>query len=461
MTASHPRNPRRRARARGLPLLLGALAAAVGLPGCAGPGLATRHRAQGDAWERSAPAGDTAAEPFANAPFLERAALVEEVLRRNPSLQAARWAWRAALARYPQETSLDDPMLGYGVAPLSFDSRAVDDAHRFELSQAFPFPGKLALRGEAALAEAEAAAHEHDAARLRLATMASLLFDEWYLAARALSLAEQHVALLGELREIALARYESGEASQQDPLQADVEHAHLLHRAIELRTAQRVTGEQINVLLHRRPAAPLPPPPPRLELPAEESLDRAALLGRALAERPELRAADARVRSREAGVDLARREFLPDLKLVAMYDGLWQSEERDLRPFVGLEVNVPLRLARRRAALDEARARLEEARSEQAGVEDEVRFELESGADRLEEARHVLHLYRDRLLPAARDQLEAARAGFEAGRNGFLELIEAERNLRDVELGHEEALAGLSRRFAELERATGALPAGR
>jgi outer membrane protein TolC len=454
MTASHPRSPRRRARA---PLaLLAALAAAA--PGCAGPGLAARQRAQDAAWGRSAPPADAAAEPFPGMPFLERAALVDEVLRRNPTLQAARWAWRAALERYPQETSLDDPMLGYGVAPRSFGSSEFSDAHKVELSQAFPFPGKLALRGEIALAEAEAAAHDYEAVRLRLATLASLVYDDYYLAARSLAINAEHLELVAELREVATARYEAGLAAQQDPIQAEVEHAHLVHRELELRTAERIAAAQIDALLHRPPDAPLPPPPPRLEPPSDEALERAEREARALAERPELRAADARVRSREAAVSLARREFLPDFALVAMYDGIWQ--ERELRPFVGFEINVPLQLARRRAALREAEARLAEAQSEQAGMADEVRLELSNAADRLEEARHVVHLYRDRLLPAARDRVEAARAGFETGSNDFAALIEAQRALRDAQLGEEEAWVALSRRIAELESARGRLPAG-
>jgi outer membrane protein TolC len=289
--------------------------------------------------------------------------------------------------------------------------------------------------------------------------MTSLLFDDYYLAARSLAINAEHMALVAELREVATTRYEAGEAAQQDPLQAEVEHAHLAHRELELRTAQRVASEQINALLHRTSDAQVPPPPTRLEPPDTEALDRAEREARALAQRPERRAAEARVRARVAGVDLARREFLPDFNLVAMYDGVWQ--ERELRPFVGFEINVPLRLARRRAALREAEALLEQARNEQAGTEDAIRLELASGADRVEEARHVVHLYRDRLLPAARDQVEAAHAGFETGRNDFQALIEAERALRDAELGHEEALVALSRRLAELERARGRLPAGR
>ncbi|HPG28271.1 MAG TPA: TolC family protein, partial [Myxococcota bacterium] len=91
-------------------------------------------------------------------------------------------------------------------------------------------------------------------------------------------------------------------------------------------------------------------------------------------------------------------------------------------------------------------------------IEDEVRLGVQSGVDRLKEARHVERLYRDLLLPAARDQVGAARSGFETGRNSFLALIDAERNLLEVELGYEEALANLGRRRAELDRARGRVP---
>jgi outer membrane protein TolC len=285
--------------------------------------------------------------------------------------------------------------------------------------------------------------------------MASTLFDDHYLAARALEVNEHHRALLEEIERVALARYESGEGSQQEPLEAEVALARLAQEEVTLRTGQHVTAEQINVLLHQPPDHPLPPPPQQLSLPARED-DRAARRAAALEASPELRAAQARVRGRESAVALARREFLPDFMLMGAYDRLWQ--ERELQPFVGLSMNVPLRRARRAAALDEARAELERAQHERAGLEDEIRFSVESGAERLAEARTVLALYEERLLPAARDRLEAAGAGFEAGRSDFQALVDAERELRELELGVEQARAEVSRRYAELEKATGNLP---
>ena len=427
------------------------------LASCVGPSLTTRQRELEDAWSRSAPARPAGDDPLAGQATLDRQVFVAAVLARNPSIEAARWAWRAALARYPQETSLDDPVLGYSLAPASVGSSRVDTGQRVELSQALPFPGKLALRGEIALADAEAAASDHDAVRLRLATVASLLFDELYLIERKLAVNGAHRELLAQLREIAIARYEAGSGAQQDPLEAELEEAELLHRDVTLRADRRIAQEQANVLLHRALALPLPPPPAALESPPPVG-DRDALVARALADRPDLRAAEARVRAREAAVSLARREYLPDFRLTGAYDTFW--EESELKPMVGLELNVPLRRARRAAALDEAEASLEAARKTHAGLDDQVRFSVERTLERLSEAHHGLEIFQDHMLPAARDRVESARASFETGQSDFSTVIDAERGLRDAELGYEEALVEVSRLHAELARALGTTPEG-
>jgi outer membrane protein TolC len=437
----------------------GGLALAALLAGCVSPGLAARERSLAQRLEKSLPPApqDAADDPFRGHATLDRAALVREVLRRNPGLEAARSGWRAALARYPQEIALEDPMLETAIGPASFGSDEVDPGFRVELSQALPFPGKRGLRGEVALAEAEAAEHEYQEERLRLAATASQLFDEYYLAARAAELNARHRELVEELSSAALARYEAGSAMQQDALLAETELAELLHGDVLLGTAQRRAAERINTLLHRSPEQPLPPPPASLEVPEEGELDAAALTERALAQRPELRALRARVAAREQSLALARRELLPDFTVSAGYDRFWQEEP--LQPMVGLAVNIPLALGRRRGALEQADAELARARAETQRAEDAVRLAVARGVDRLREAHHLIELTRGRMLPVARDRIAASRAAFESGQGSFLELIDSERRLRSAELEYEQAIATLWSRHAELDLASADLDA--
>jgi outer membrane protein TolC len=157
-------------------------------------------------------------------------------------------------------------------------------------------------------------------------------------------------------------------------------------------------------------------------------------------------------------VDLARREYLPDFQLMGAYDTIWQ--ENDLQPMVGLALNIPLRRARRAAALDEAKASLEQARSVRTSLDDQVQFSVERALERLAEAHHALEIVADRMLPTARDRVASARASFETGQSDFSAVIDAERSLRDTELGHEEAQVEVSRGHAELARALGTNPEG-
>ena len=78
--------------------------------------------------------------------------LVTEVQARNPSLQAASLAWRAAANRYPQVVSLDDPMFTYMMTPTNGLGADNGGGWMVQGAQKIPWAGKRALRGSAAAA---------------------------------------------------------------------------------------------------------------------------------------------------------------------------------------------------------------------------------------------------------------------------------------------------------------------
>src|SRR5262245_28537874 len=123
--------------------------------------------------EPDAPAAPAPTTPSPPVPFEGKAelpveALVEAVLARNPTLAQMVAAWQAASARYPQVTSLDDPMFGTTVGPASIGHRDVAFAYRLEVSPRYPLPGKLRRRGANAVAGAGASGSEVDAMRTQI-----------------------------------------------------------------------------------------------------------------------------------------------------------------------------------------------------------------------------------------------------------------------------------------------------
>lgn len=401
--------------------------------------------------QSSAPEVD---DPFSALEQLDREALQSAVLERNPQLAAARAALLAAEARADRAAGLEDLSVRYGLAPLSIGSSAVGLGYEVEAMQMLPFRGKRPLRRAIAAAEAEGTADELSALRLTLAEQTSHRYDDYYLVHRAQEITAEHVALLEDLFRAATGRYAAGLGAQQDPLQAEVELAHMQHDLVILGSEEEAIRAEINALLHRAAEAPLPPPLATLPLPEAVLLEEDRLLEQALVARPELRAADAAIRAREAELELARLGGRPDFGIGAGYSSMWGEEEH--RYMVGGSLSWPVWRKRVRAATIEAEARVLEVESSRQAVVDEVRRDVRVAVARLREAHHVVDIYRSRLLPAARDQVRAARTGYESDRNDFVALIGAARGLRSLELRYHEALASYYRGRAALERAVGA-----
>jgi outer membrane protein, heavy metal efflux system len=380
--------------------------------------------------------------------------LVDEVLRRNPSLQAMVAAWQAAAQRYPQVVSLEDPMLSLAMGPGTFGDPNHDVAWMIEGSQKIPWCGKRDLRGRQAQAEASAAHWDVDDAELRLVESTKLALLDYYLVRRDLELNAEGLRLAQGFRETADSHYRNNLVTQQDILQADLELSELRRRQFELERMDRVAAARINTLLHRPADQPLPPPPNHL--PEIATAPPLAVVEQFASERrPDVMALGARLRAEQAAVAIAERDYYPDLDVVGRYDGFWQGADRNLAPLVGVNLNVPLDNERRRAAIREAQFRANQRRAELEAKLDEVQGDVAIAYRQLEESRRTIELFDMSILPVAEQNLASAQSNYTANKIDFLRLIEAARQSVMLREKHEEALADYHRRLAELERASG------
>jgi outer membrane protein, heavy metal efflux system len=381
--------------------------------------------------------------------------LVAEVQLRNPSLQAVSAAWRAAVERYPQMIALDDAMFTTMIGPSGL---GMEDGGGWMVaaSQKIPWSGKLTLRGNVAVAEAQAMKGDIGNTRLRLAEAATVAFYDYYLARRQADVNAATRKLLEQFREIARNKYQVGQASEQDVLEAEVELAALESQQTSYARDEQVAKARINTLLHRAADHPLPPPPATVRVP-EVPPDVDALQQAALASRPDLFAQQARIQAEQANLALACREYYPDVNVVAKYDGFMPEE---MRPQIGIDVNIPTRFARRDAAVCEATDRLRQRRAEYQDLLDQVRYEVQAAYERTTQSAQVVRLLEQRSLPAAQRNLDSAVANYTAGTLDFLRLLNAERQLNTQRELYYQAIADYHRRLAELERVVGATPVG-
>lgn len=414
----------------------------------------------GQAPEPPSEAAD-AGEPVLTGPdgrHLDRQALLAAVRERNRDLAAARAVLQAARARIDEARGLPDLMAAYRLAPQSALEDDVRFGHVVEVGQEFPWPGTLARRGERAAALADVAGTDVETLGQELALIASALYDDYRYVERALEINAEHLELLRGFQEVATARYAAGVAPQQAPLAAEVETAHVEHRQVVLTADRETVVARLNALLHRPATAALLPPAAMEDpaLPEPPTVDPDDLIQMALGARPELGGARSTVAARKTGVELARLAGRPDLRPGTSYNTMWGTEAH--RWMVGLGLSLPVWRDRVRAGVAAAEAELRAADQRILAVEDRIGSEVKAAVDRFAESRHVVALFTNRLLPAARDQIAAARSNFETGQVDFLSVIDAERNLRDVELGLAAAHAQHQQRLARLQRAVGLAP---
>jgi outer membrane protein TolC len=396
--------------------------------------------------------------PFAGADELSVEALIETVLARNPTLAQMVAAWQAASARFPQVTSLEDPVFAATVGPgtIAPDDPGVEFAYRLEISQKLPFPGKLKLRGDNALAEASAAGRDVEDIRLQLVESARTAFFDYYLVDRALAINDESLELLRRFRKNAQTRYETGLVPQQDVDQADVEIGREQDRRLELDQMRQVAVARINTLMHLPPDSPLPPPPKQLDV-KDELPNAQTLRALALAQRPDLQALADRIAAEEALLGLAHKEFYPDFEPFFMYDRFMGnvSDNRDLATMLGVRLNLPVYKGRRYGAVAEAEARIAQRRAELARQTDQVNFQVQEAYARLQRSDRSVRLYQKTILPAAEKNVKSAESAYTTGKIPFLSLIEAQRNVVNLRDRYYEALADYFRRRAALERAVG------
>lgn len=391
--------------------------------------------------------------PFAGMSELSVETLVEAVQARNPSLPEMVAAWKAAQARYPQVTSLDDPLLGMTLSPAAFSQ--VGNGYRVEIFQRYQWPGKLQLRGEVASAEANAAGRDVDNVRQQLIESARDAFYDYYLTYRALEVNAEALRLVRGFKQDADVRFINGKVSAQDPLQAEVEIGRLRETEIILERQRQVAIARINTLLQLPPSLSLPPPPKKIQVEGELP-DPQPLLAQALSQRLDLLKLADQIKAAKAAVKLAYKEYYPDIDAMAAYDSFWDNPLQ--RGQVAMRVNLPARLGKRHGAVVEAESRLAELKAQYDRQTSQAGFEVQQAYEQWRESLRTVRLLAKEVLPKAQQNVKAAQPAYLTGQIPLSTLIEAQRSLVNLQDRYYQATADFFRRRTALQRSLTGTP---
>ncbi|HSU65046.1 MAG TPA: TolC family protein [Burkholderiales bacterium] len=328
-----------------------------------------------------------------------------------------------------------------GIGGGSFGQKHVDTV--FRIDQPFERGDKRGLRLDVASGLQKAAENDSlDVLRQQLAALRAAYFDLKQVQEKVVVLADTAQLFTGTLA-AAQARLKAGDLAPADvaKVQVDYERAQNDARAVraELVRTQFALGYMIGA---EAGAGELRATDP---WPAAERTDPAAL-EQAIESRPDVLAAQARVEAAEKQRDLAKAQRTRDFVIGAQYERFPGSVPINsigfgvaLPLFTGYDFSGDIQKAEvdRYAALDA----LERARAV-AGIE------LRRAASDLNAAAERLERYESSLLGAAGRSAQAAEFAFLRGATSVLEVLDARRTLRAVQLEAVSARADYAKALA-------------
>jgi outer membrane protein, heavy metal efflux system len=380
--------------------------------------------------------------------------ILERVRRENPGVKAARANAESMKERIRQARAWEDPMAGVDVERMNTTRFHTFTDNEWMISQKLPISGKNRRQAKAAEAEALGALEELRRRELDAVAQAKAAYYRLANAHKQQELNIRNEELLRQFAEISRARYEVGRGEQADVLLAETDLARLMEERYELGLQVSEAESLLNTLMNQPVGAPLGRPLPLTFSPLPAQTEQIA--SDAAAGRPEIVLARKRIEAAKARLTVAKRYWIPDPEVrveARQYNGEGGIQEYD----TGLFFNLPwLSRAKYRAAIGEAEKNVESAELLLAEARNESGRMLRDQLRRVETFHHHAELFRDKIVPLAEQAIKANQTAYEAGRGGFLELITAQRTLREVEAAYWQHLTDYLSAIAQLETIVGA-----
>ena len=437
--------------------------------------------------------------PVSVEPEITLEALLRLALQNNPQLPIARQNLEAARQRVGAGRVLDSPVLQ--VVPRIIGNREAAD-EEIVLSQSLDVFGQKRARRGVLEAEVRRVESESTLAERSLVVSVKNAATELFAAQEAESLGDVQAEVARLFRDAAARRAQLGDVPPVQVQRADLEVLRVENELEAVRAERLARRAALNNLIGQAPETPL-----RVALPLSSELavlrpldatrsatsstrtnssslktapsnlvdsssqvgassqigsdlkardlvsQRAQLISGTLI-RPDIVGAEATLDARRAQIRVLKRGRLPQIELQARRNTVTGSGgSTALRAVITVPIFDFGSNKRERRAL-EAEARAQE--SQIIFLRGQAATQVEQALIRLQQQRATVERYRNGIVPLTLDLLRKMQIGYASGASTYLEVLEAQRTLRQVQTEYLQALVGTRLSEATLESAFGA-----
>ncbi|WP_419709440.1 TolC family protein [Pseudomonas sp. NFX224] len=384
---------------------------------------------------------------LANASTLTLNEALQTAFAGNPDLAAAQWDIGIAEGERQQAGLIPNPEVSWEAEDTRRESRTTT----VMLSQPIELGGKRGARIDLASRAQDAAGIELERKRNALRADVILAYSSAQTAQQRLQLSRESLALAEHGLRVAQGRIGAGKSSPVEGTRAQVQ---LSEVRLELSRAERdqaTAWQQLAQVM----GAPFPTSVTvQTAAPRITTVPSSARLLERLNETAELRLAKLQIDQREAALGLEKSQRIPDLTVSV---GSQYSElDRERVNVVGLSMPIPL-FNRNQGNVLAAARRTDQARDLRNATELRLRTEIQNTLNQWQTASGEVDAFKQTILPAAQSAVDSATRGFEMGKFGFLDVLDAQRTLIAARSQYIQAVSETTDARVRIERIFGDL----
>ncbi|AJQ26252.1 TolC family protein [Pelosinus fermentans] len=383
--------------------------------------------------------------------------IVDTAVKNNPAVIESQKRWEEKEARIPLAKAWANPQFGIMKDDIPKSTLNPFDAMMTEytFTQDIMNPSKLKAMGKMAGSDAAMTKANYQDKQMEAYAAAKTAYYDLLYADKALEIGKENQQLMGQLVQIAQVNYSTGMVPLQDTLRAQTEFSKMTTDLLSMASMAAVAKAKVNTVIGRKADTAFTvkeefsAPPPDFDL---TSLQTEAQAGK-----PAVVGMEQQVEMAKNGVELAKKQQLPDYQFSIGYKDRKQTMMDTTPDTWKMEVMVmlPIWQGKNKAEIKSAAASLEAAQASLATMQSMTELDLQMALTEAQSAWRQIDLYKNTVIPQAEQTYQAGVVSYTNGKVDFMAVLDSLNALRNVRLDYYKARVNYEKAVADLEKAVG------
>ena len=379
-------------------------------------------------------------------------------LKNNPKLKALFDQWQSQLYLSIQSNKLPDPKISFTHFIEEIQTRTGPQRNRIMLSQSMPWFGTLSQRSNVAKQQSEVLWKTFKRECFDVVLNVKHIYFELGYLNQVIQITENNLTLLKQLESVVQRKIQVG-SNQNSLIRLQVEIGKIQNQLKTFYNKKPALEAKFKAILNMDFNEEIEWP--TLLMPDVKNYSRNDLLAYVFYNNADLNISHEKINHAKENLNLSYKEIWPDITLGVSFidtgDALDPASIGSGEDPIGISLtfSLPLWFEKNNASISVAKNLLSSEQNLHQNLKNSIHVDLEFKLYKLDDAIRQIHLYKNTLLPRAKQAYEITLTSYQSAKASILDLIDAERTLLEFERLMYRAITDYEQALAEIENICG------